>query len=196
MQFESRGTVSASIVKNVNITLYSTSGQLNWSKTFTGLISKLPSCKKLPAPSQTVTTKAVQGLNICGLAGSLQDRISDCDESVGKRFQIVSRNHRGYIYFLDTHTNKLWTDIPPKEYVKGKTCAQLNSSEETSLGYKWSIPTLNSLIEVDNKPSHPFMNMDNIGFKDAFGKNRGAYFFSNSSHNSGHPDEVVCEGNP
>lgn len=86
----------------------------------------------------------------CGLEGSIEDRIKDCNVTKGN-FTLVSAPEKGGEFYKDTKTKLIWgnrisTDF--NHYGSQKACAGDVSEYPDLASLKWRLPTIRELEEA------------------------------------------------
>jgi hypothetical protein len=93
----------------------------------------------------------------CGTAGTLEERIKDCDEAKGD-FVLVSRDAKGGEIFKDTKSGLIWGDRISTDfnhYGSQRACSSDAFDPGTLKDLKWRLPTVK---EFQTAASHGMKN--------------------------------------
>lgn len=80
----------------------------------------------------------------CGLQGTVEDRIKDCNQSKGN-FVLVSATDKGVEFYQDTKTKLIWGSRIPTDfnhYGSQKACDDEVSGYEVLGSLKWRLPSI------------------------------------------------------
>lgn len=105
----------------------------------------------------------------CGKEGSLEERIKDCNSTLGN-FALVHRSEAGFEIHKDLKSGLIWSDrlsVEFNQYGSQKACGQDLPGLEALKDLKWRLPTIREL-EV----------LAHHGMKESVGKMNYAFWSS------------------
>lgn len=101
------------------------------------------------------TTNAAIAVSPCGLNGSIEQRISDCHQSVGigDEFQLVTRTKSGLEIYQGYRTGVIWSeDLAGKKNYLGDGVEDICKSAHAEFGglghLKWELPPIHRYIQA------------------------------------------------